>query len=309
MTTAMLSDKVILVTGAGGAIGSAVARTLAAEGASVLANDYGSNVMGLGKGENANLEATAEAIRKAGGRCEIDVGSVADAAAAAGMVARAVKAFGKLDAAVNVAGIMGYTGVRDLTEAEWRRFIDINLSGAFWVAQAAVRQMTVQKTGGALVHFTSNAGLIGSFAYPHYAASKAGMAGMSRTLASELKDTGIRSNCISPFALTRMHDHMPGGQGPGSRDALAKYKADAPAPLVAYLCSDAAAHVTGQVFTVMNDEIHVMSQPRPVRTAFSAEGWTAQAIAERAMPMLSGAFSPIEPLANFFSGRRERGLD
>lgn len=297
----MLTGKVILVTGAGGAIGSAVAKCLAAEGAAILANDYGSNVEGIGKGQNAGLEATAAAIRSGGGRCEIDIGSVAESEAAAGMVGKAVECFGRLDAAVNVAGIMGYTGTRDLTEAEWRRYIDVNLTGAFLVSQAAVRQFTAQNSGGALVHFTSNAGLVGSFSYPHYAASKAGMAGMSRTLASELQEDGIRSNCIAPFALTRMHDHMPEGAGPGARDALARYRADAPAPLVAYLCSDAAADVTGQIFTVMNDEIHVMSQPRPVRTAFSASGWTAETIAQNAMPVLAGGFSPIEQLASIFS--------
>ncbi len=297
----MLQGKVILVTGAGGAIGSAVAKLLAAQGAAVLANDYGSNVEGIGKGQNAGLEETAKAIRDAGGRCEVDMGSVAESGAAAAMVARAVQAFGRLDAAVNVAGIMGYTGTRDLSESEWRRYIDVNLTGAFLVSQAAVLQFTAQGSGGALVHFTSNAGLVGSFSYPHYAASKAGMAGMSRTLASELLKDGIRSNCIAPFALTRMHDHMPQGMGPGARDALAEYRADAPAPLVGYLCSDAGTHVTGQIFTVMNDAIHVMSQPRPVRTAYSTDGWTAETIAERAMPMLAGGFSPIEPLSNIFS--------
>jgi len=306
MASGMLSGKVVLVTGAGGSIGSAVAAALAAEGAAVLVNDYGSTVEGIGKGQNAGLEATAASIRDAGGRCEIDVGSVAESGAAASMVGRAVQLFGRLDAAVNAAGIMGYTGVRELTEDEWRRFIDVNLTGAFFVAQAAVRQFTAQKSGGSLVHFTSNAGVIGSFAYPHYSASKAGMVGMSRSIASELKSEGIRSNCIAPFALTRMHDHMPQGQGPGAPDALAKFRADAPAPLVAYLCSDAAAHVSGQLFTVMNDEIHVMSQPRPARTALSAGGWTASSIAEKAMPLLSDAFSPIEPLANIFSARSGR---
>jgi NAD(P)-dependent dehydrogenase (short-subunit alcohol dehydrogenase family) len=304
MACGMLSSKVVLVTGAGGSIGSAVAIGLAAEGAVVLANDYGSSVEGIGEGQNAGLEATADAIRKAGGRCEIDVGSVAEGGSAAAMVAKAVRAFGRLDAAVNVAGIMGYTGTRELSEAEWRRYIDVNLTGAFLVAQAAVRQFTAQAGGGSLVHFTSNAGLVGSFSYPHYAASKAGMAGMSRTLASELQKDGIRSNCIAPFALTRMHDHMPAGSGPEARDALAKYRADAAAPLVAYLCSDAAAQVTGQVFTVMNDEIHVMSQPRPVRTAKCPGGWSAARIGESAMPMLREAFSPIEPLASIFDRTR-----
>lgn len=298
--TGVLAGKVVLITGAGGAIGAAIARGAAAAGASVLVNDLGAPVDGA-EGRDGSVAASLAA--EIGPKALADDGSVADAAAARRMVARAVAQFGRLDALINVAGVISLTKVHRLEEAEWRRSIDINLTGAFLVSRAAIDQFLAQGQGGTIVHFTSTAGLIGNWGFAHYAAGKMGVVGLSRSIALGLRRHNIRSNCIAPMAWSRMLALVPEDtpERAGRVDKLRQLKPEKVAPLALGLCADSAAEVSGQIFVVRNDEIFIMSQPRPLRSLHNGNGWNVDDIGTTVLPALAGSFTPLEATEGVFT--------
>lgn len=300
MNEGVLAGKVVLITGAGGSIGAAVARAAAAEGAAVVVNDLGVSVDGAA-GADGNVAAALAA--EIGPRAVADGGSVADADAARAMVARAVSAFGRLDALINVAGVISLTKVHRISEDEWRRSIDINLNGAFLVSRAAIDQFIAQGQGGSIVHFTSTAALIGNWGFAHYASGKMGVVGLSRSIAMGLRRQGIRSNCIAPMAWSRMLALVPDDtpERAGQVDLLRQLKPEKVAPLAVGLCADSAVDVSGQIFTVRNDEIFIMSQPRPVRGIHNGDGWTPESVGSKVLPALAGSFTPLEATEGVFT--------
>lgn len=296
----ILSGKVVLITGAGGAIGRAVTYAAAAEGASIVVNDLGISVDGAGGADDSVAGTLA---RQIGPRAIADGGNVADAAAARAMVRRAVDHFGRLDAVINIAGVISLTKVHRIGEAEWRRSIDINLTGAFLVSRAAIDQFIAQGGGGAIVHFTSTAALIGNWGFAHYAAGKMGVVGLSRSIALGLRRHGIRSNCIAPMAWSRMLALVPEDtpERAGRVDQLRQLKPEKVAPLAVGLCADTAADVSGQIFAVRNDEIFIMSQPRPIRGIHNGDGWSPESVGSTVLPALSGSFTPLEATEGVFT--------
>jgi len=153
------------------------------------------------------------------------------------------------------------------------------------------------------VHYTSTSGLIGNLGQANYAAAKLGIAGLSRSIALDMQRFGVRSNCVAPFAWSRMIGSIP-TDTPEQEARVAKLQQMTPAkiaPLVAHLLSDAADDVSGQIFGVRNNEIFVFTQPRPARSVHRCEGWSAQSIAEHAMPALKAGFTPLEVSADVFS--------
>ena len=301
MSDGVLEGKVVLVTGAGRGIGREVAVLAAREGAQVVVNDLGGDVGGAGA-DATPAQETVQTIEAAGGEAVVNGESVADYEAAGSMIRQAVETFGRIDGVVNVAGILRDVIFHKMTEADWDAVISVHLKGSFNVARNAADRFRAQESG-AMVHFTSTSGLIGNFGQANYAAAKMGIVGLSKSIALDMQRFNVRSNCMSPFAWTRMIGTIPSNT-PEQQARLAKIKQMTPAqiaPMVVYLLSDLASGVTGQIFgSRMNEQI-LFSQNRPVRSVHRSEGWSPAAIHEHAMPALTAAFTPNERSGDVFN--------
>jgi NAD(P)-dependent dehydrogenase (short-subunit alcohol dehydrogenase family) len=298
----MLKDKVVLVTGAGGGIGREMALLAAKEGASVVVNDLGGAVDGEGGGSTTPAQKVCDEITAAGGKAVPNGDSVADPAGAERMIKTAVETFGKIDGVINNAGILRDRIFHRMSHVDWKMVIDVHLNGAFNVSRAAANHFKEQNSG-AFVHMTSTSGLIGNFGQANYSAAKLGITALSKSIALDMLKFGVRSNCISPFAWSRMTGSIP-TDTPEQQARVEKIKQMVPAkiaPLAVYLLSDSAAQVNAQVFAVRNNEIFLMSQPRPLRSVQRSEGWTPQQIADHAMPALKASFLGLERSGDVFN--------
>ena len=301
MSEGLLEGKVVLVNGAGRGIGQQIAMTCAQEGARVVVNDVGGSVSGEGSDLTPAQETVAK-IEGIGGEAVANGGSIADWDDAQAMVKQAVDTFGQIDGVVNAAGILRDVIFHKMTEADWDSVIAVHLTGYFCVARAAAEYFRKQESG-AMVHFTSNSGLVGNIGQVNYAAAKMGIVGLSRSIALDMSRFGVRSNIISPSAFTRMIETIP-IKGPEGEKRRRRQEAMTPAKIaapVAYLLSDAASDVTGQIFYVRSNEIMLMSQHRPVRIAHRGEGWTPTLLHEHAMPALRPHFTPSQPSVAYFN--------
>src|SRR6058998_3368214 len=269
----LLEGKVAIVTGGGTGIGRAVSRDLARAGAKVVVNDYGVSVDGTDPSSAPANEVVA-AIRAAGGEAVASPESVATMAGGRGLVELALKEFGDLHIVVCCAGILRERMIFNMSEEEWDAVIAVHLKGHFTVMQPATRHMR-EKRRGRIVTFTSTAGLEGSPGQPNYSAAKEGIVGLTRSTALAMAKYGVTVNCISPTAETRMTERLP-----DDRRAQAAAPPEAVAPVVTFLASDRAAHVTGQVIHVRGNQVTLWSHPAPLRAITSREGWTPEALAE-----------------------------
>ncbi|WP_175821375.1 MULTISPECIES: SDR family NAD(P)-dependent oxidoreductase [unclassified Burkholderia] len=297
----MVEGKVVVVTGAGGGIGRDIALAMAQHGARVVVNDIGASLDGAG-GSAAPAQQVTDEIRARGGSAVANTDSVADAASAARIVACAMDCFGRVDAVVNNAGILRDRFFHKMSADEWDAVLKVHLYGSFHVSRAAAPYFKDQEAG-ALVHMTSTSGLIGNLGQANYAAAKLGIAALSKSIALDMRRFNVRSNCIAPFAWSRMIGAIPTDTDE-QRARVAKIQQMTPAkvaPLAVYLISDAAGEVNGQIFSVRNNEISLISQPRPVRSIHRSEGWTPQAIADHAMPAMRSGFYPLERSPDVFS--------
>jgi len=231
------------------------------------------------------------------------VESVASWDGAQRIVERAMDEFGRVDIVVNNAGIMRDSPFDVIDPADWQAVIDVNLTGCFLVSRAAAPRFRSQGSG-AYVHYTSTGGLIGNFNRAAYAAAKMGVVALSKCIALDMGRDGIRSNCIAPFAWSRMTSGLFSPAAKGRAGApLEQLQAMTPeknAPLAVFLASDSARDVNGQIFAVRKDELFVFSQHRPVRAAHCAEGWTPEAIARQAVPALRAGFSGLDTTNDVF---------
>jgi NAD(P)-dependent dehydrogenase (short-subunit alcohol dehydrogenase family) len=297
----ILEGKVAVVTGAGQGVGRAIAEGLARSGASVVVNDVGVTL--TGETENASAaEEAAAAIRKAGGQAAASSDSVADWTSAQRIVQTALDTFGRVDVIVNNAGILRDAIFHRMDPEEWRAVIDVHLHGIFNISRAAATHFRQQQSGS-YIHMTSTAGLIGNFGQANYMAAKLGIVGLSRAIAMDMQRFNVRSNCIAPFAWSRMVSSIP-TETEADKVRVAKLKQMTPekiAPMVAFLGSDAAKTISGQVFAVRNNEIFLMSQPRPIRSLHRGEGWTPEAIAEQLPGAFGPSLTPLERSADVFS--------
>jgi NAD(P)-dependent dehydrogenase (short-subunit alcohol dehydrogenase family) len=299
--TGMVQGKVVVVTGAGGGIGRDIALALAAEGAKVVVNDIGTSTTGEGS-DSGPAQQVVQEIRDAGGQAAASTDSVADAQAANRIVTCALDHFGRIDGVVNNAGILRDRYFHKMSDVEWDGVIKVHLYGSWYVSRAAANHFREQNSG-AFVHMTSTSGLIGNFGQANYSAAKLGLVALSKSIALDMQKFNVRSNCIAPFAWSRMTGSIP-TDTPEQQARVEKIKKMTPAkiaPLAVYLLSDAAKAVNAQVFAVRNNEIFLMSQPRPLRSVHHADGWTAQQIAEQAMPALQASFVAMERSADVFS--------
>lgn len=297
----MMEGKVVVVTGSGRGIGRDMALLFASEGAAVVVNDLGVAVDGASSGETPAEEVVRE-IKSRGGRAVANYESVADWVAAGRIVQCAMDSFGRIDAVVNNAGILRDRFFFNMSVDEWKSVIDVHLNGSFYVARAAAPHFKAQNSG-AYVHMTSTSGLIGNYGQANYGAAKLGVASLSKQIAMDMKRYNVRSNCISPFAWSRMIGSIPTEtpQQQARVEKLKKMEAGKIAPMAVSLASDAAKDVTGQIFAVRANEIFLMSQPRPLRGIHRGEGWTPQTIAEHALPALKADFYPLETSGEVFS--------
>ena len=295
--TGILEGKVVAVTGAGRGIGREIALLCAKEGAAVVINDPGVGGSGEG-GEAGPAEQTAADIVAAGGQAVANLASVADPAAAATIVEDAVKRFGRIDAVVNNAGILRDTIWHKMSHEDWRAVIDVHLNGAFNVSKAATPYFREQQSGS-FVHFTSTSGLIGNIGQANYSAAKAGIVGLSQSIALDMARAGVRSNCIAPFAWSRMTASIP-AETPEAKERVARLQtmsADKIAPLVAFLASDLSKDVSNQIFAVRKNEIVLFSKPRPIRSMTKLEGWTPQTIADELIPSFRPSFARADEVS------------
>ncbi|MGX7706040.1 SDR family oxidoreductase [Methylobacterium sp. Gmos1] len=298
----MLDGKVALVTGAGGGIGREIALAMALAGAKVVVNDVGASLSGLGETSATPGEQTRAIIEQRGGEAVVNTDTVAEWAAAQRIVATALDAFGRLDIVVNNAGILRDQIFHKMTPEEWLSVINVHLNGSFFVSRAAA-EIFRRQNAGAYVHMTSTSGLIGNVGQANYSAAKLGVAALSKSIALDMGRFGVRSNCIAPFAWSRMTSSIP-AETPEQKARVAKLQAMGPeknAPLAVFLASDQASHVTGQIFAARHNELFVFNHPRPVRGVHRGEGWTPETIADHGMPALSGHLAPLDRSPDVFS--------
>ncbi len=290
----MMEGKVVIVTGAGGGIGREIAIMMALAGARVIINDVGASLTGGGASVTP-AQQTQAIIRQNGGLAEISTNSVAEWASAQKIIQAALDHFGRIDAVVNNAGILRDGIFHRMSADDWLAVISVHLNGSFFVSRAAAEHYRKQESG-AFVHITSTSGLIGNVGQANYAAAKLGITALSKSIALDMRRYNVRSNCLSPWAWSRMTSSIP-ATTPEQQvmvEKLQRMTPDKNAPLAVFLASDAAKGVTGQVFGTRMNEIYLFSSPRPIRIVHRADGWTPETIAQHAMPAMQAAFMPLD---------------
>ena len=297
----MMDGKAVLVTGAGRGVGRGIALELAKAGAAVVVNDLGVSITGE-NAEGSPAEQVAAEIKAMGGKAVANHDSVADWDGACAMVKAAVDNFGRIDAVVNNAGNLRDVYFHKMSPEDFDAVIAVHLKGSFNTSRAAAPFFKEQGSG-AYVHMTSTSGLIGNYGQANYSAAKLGIVGLSKSIALDMQRFGVRSNAVAPFAWTRMIDSIPTDTPEHQKrvDGLKKLDADKIAPFVVALCSDQGAKVTGQIFAVRNNEIFLFSQPRPIRAAHTADGWTPETVAERVFDQFANDFYPLDRSADIFT--------
>jgi NAD(P)-dependent dehydrogenase (short-subunit alcohol dehydrogenase family) len=296
-----LENKVAIVTGGGGGIGREIALALAAEGASVVVNDIGVSLTGDG-GSDSPAEETCGLITQKGGKAVISNDSVSSWKSAQLIIQKALDTFGKIDIVINNAGILRDTIFHKMDPSDWEDVINVHLNGGFYVSRAAAPYFREQSSG-AYVHMTSTSGLIGNFGQANYSAAKLGIAGLSKSISLDMSRFNVRSNCIAPFAWSRMTSSIPANTDAEKErvERLKKMTPETNAPLAVFLASGAAKDVTGQIFRARLNELFIYNQSRPIKSVHSDKGWTPQEIAERAYPAFKTSMTPNERSGDVFS--------
>jgi NAD(P)-dependent dehydrogenase (short-subunit alcohol dehydrogenase family) len=296
----MVAGKVAIVTGGGRGIGRAIALQLARYGANVVVVDIGATLQGVGR-DVGPAEAVVAEIRAEGGNAIASALSVVEETNAEQIVRGALDAFGRVDILVNNAGILRDRIFYKMNPDDWKDVIDVHLNGSFYMSRA-VSGLFREQCSGSLIHMTSTSALIGNIGQANYAAAKFGIVGLSRSIALDMERFNVRSNCIAPFAWSRMINSIP-TETEADKERVQKLQCMTPdkiSPLVVYLASDASKAVSGQILSVRNNEIFVMSQPRPVRSIHRSDGWTPEALQEQFYGALGASLTPLERSADVF---------
>jgi NAD(P)-dependent dehydrogenase (short-subunit alcohol dehydrogenase family) len=287
----LLDGRVVIVTGAGRGIGRGEAIELAREGARVVVNELDAEV-----GQGVVDEITA-----AGGEAVLDTGDCSEESTARHLIGTAVDTWGKLDALVNNAGILRDRTVAKMSADEWDSVIKVHLRGHFLPTHYACAHWKETGTGGRVVCTASTSGLLGNFGQVNYGAAKAGIAAFSTIVAMEMARYGVRCNAIAPAARTRMTESAYGAfkdlSAEDEEEAFDFWHPDNVAPLVAYLCSDAAGTISGKVFGVQGDAVELYQPFTSVAVIQNHDTrWTPEGIAARAHELFdeSGISAEVE---------------
>ncbi|MCG3173392.1 MAG: putative short-chain type dehydrogenase/reductase [Myxococcota bacterium] len=271
----LLEGKTAIITGAGGGIGKATAIYFAREGARVVVNDLGGDRHGQGRARNA-ADAVVEEILSFGGEAIANYDTVATLEGAYNMVFAAVSKWGRLDILVNNAGILRDRTFLNMSDDEWKAVLDVHLYGAYYCSKAAARQMRAQNSG-AIVNTTSLSGMMGNFGQANYSAAKAGIYGLTRVLAMELERFNIRVNAIAPVAKTRMTEDLPNFKNV-SEEILGPQHV---APVTAFLASDWASDINGQVVGVQGGKLFVYKVETSAGVTHENQAWRPEDIRAR----------------------------
>ncbi len=297
----MLEGKSIIVTGAGRGIGRAIAMMLAESGANVLVNDLGASAQGEGSDSSPASGVVAD-INSSGGNAVANYNSVSESENAEAIVQTCIDTFGNVDGLVNNAGILRDTIFHKMSEEQFDVVMNVHLKGSFNMSRACAPHFRAQNSG-CFVHMTSTSALIGNLAQANYMAAKLGVVGLSKSIALDMSRYNVRSNCISPFAYSRLIGTLP-SETDEQQARLKKIKQMTPekiAPLATALFGDAAADVSGQIFAVRNNEIFLMSQPRPIRSVQTSDGWTPETVSSRVFEAFKGSMYGLDVTADVFT--------
>jgi NAD(P)-dependent dehydrogenase (short-subunit alcohol dehydrogenase family) len=296
-----VSGKVAIVTGAGRGIGRAIALLMAQEGARVVVCDIGASLDGVGTDVGPAQAVVAE-IKKSGGEAIASTLSIGEPGNGDKIVQAALDAFGRVDILVNNAGILRDRIFHRMSWSDWADVIAVHLHGSFAMSRACATPFRAQNSGS-FVHMTSTSGLVGNFGQANYMAAKMGIVGLSRGIALDMARFNVRSNCIAPFAYTRMIDSIP-AETEEEKERVGRLREMTPekiAPLAVYLASDRAAGISGQIFSVRNNEIYLFNQNRPIRTLHRSDGWTPDKIDAQLKGAFASAFTPLDRSGDVFS--------
>src|SRR5215211_2970837 len=236
----IVSGKVAIVTGGARGIGRAIALGLAQEGARVVVCDIGASLQGAGV-DAGPAQQTVDEIKRAGGEAIASTLSIVEPKNADEIVKAALAAFGRVDILVNNAGIVRDVIFHKMSSTDWKDVLDVHLNGSFNMSRACATQFREQNSG-AFVHMTSTSGLIGNFGQANYMAAKLGIVGLSRGIALDMQRFKVRSNCIAPFAWSRMIGSIP-TETAEEKERVARLQQMTPekiAPLTVFLASDRA---------------------------------------------------------------------
>ncbi len=282
----LLDGRAAVVTGSGRGIGREIALCFAREGASVVVNDVGASLDGR-RGEGDAASQTASDIEALGGKAVTSYESVADFDGAGRIIASALDSFGRLDILVNNAGIVRDRTLLKMPEEDYEAVVAVHQKGTFNCTQHAARYM--REAGyGRIVNMTSSAGLRGNFGQSNYAAAKAAIMGMTFVWAIELGRYGVTVNAVAPAGLTRMTEGLFAGDSPPPDEDPALN-----APLVAYLASEQASGVNGQVLGRTGYAFTIFQTPRQIASMWREGGWTAREVAEHFDEVLGQYLQPV----------------
>ena len=297
----LLDGKVAIVTGAGHGIGRGHALELAKHGARVVVNDLGSSVSGEGTSHDADL--TVKLIEARGGEAVANYEDVADYEGAGRLVGQAVDTWGRLDVLVNNAGIVRDGAIWNMSETDFDAVIRVHVKGTWAPSHWAARHWRERaKAGetftGRVINTTSGAGLVGNFGQTNYATAKAAIAGLTQTLSLELHKLGVTVNAVGPAGATRITATMPGAPAVIEPDDIADDEwnpmdPSVSSPLVAWLASDQAQHVTGQVIRAVAENIIWMRGWTDGPTVGNGgKRWNAEALGTQLATDLFGTRTP-----------------
>jgi len=290
-----LDGKVAIVTGSGRGLGLAYAQELARQGAAVVINDLDADIA---------AEAVAS-IEAAGGRAVAVVAAVGTTETAQALVRGAVDTFGGLDILVTNAGLLRDKSILKMTDDDFDAVIQVHLRGTFTCVREAYAHFKENAVAGRIVTIGSPTGQRGNFGQTNYAAAKAGIVGMVRTWAIEMARAGVTVNTVVPVAATAMTRTVPyfekaiaaddrGEAMPAFfRHDLGFGTADDVAGLVAFLASDAAAGITGQVIGAGGDRLQLWTHPEPALTEYRDGGWTYEALVQELPGLLADKLQPV----------------